>query len=63
MTIKQEADCTHGQHVLESYWLYDGHGIPLCKVCDACKKTKLKRYRVDIFKAYEADEPIEPDDY
>jgi len=63
MTIKQKADCTYGNHLQESYWLHDGHGIPLCKVCDACKKEQLKRYRVDILEPYEADEPIEPDEY
>lgn len=45
----------------EAYWIHDGHGIPLCKVCDKCKAQKLKRYRPDIFTAYEADEPIEPE--
>ena len=63
MASNQEAGCTYGTHLQESYWLYDGHGIPLCKVCDACKKEQLKRYRVDIFEPYEADEPIEPDEY
>jgi hypothetical protein len=42
-----------------SYWLYDGHGIALCKACDTCKPMRLKRYRPDILSAYEADEPID----
>lgn len=45
-----------------TYWLHDGHGIPLCKVCDKCRDAKLKRYRSDILTPYETDgEPIEPD--
>lgn len=45
-----------------TYWLNDGHGIPLCKVCDKCRESKLKRYRSDILTPYETDgEPIEPD--
>lgn len=45
-----------------SYWMHDGHGIPLCKVCDKCKSDKMKRYRADIMTAYDADEPIDSDD-
>jgi len=44
---------------LQTFWLNDGHGIPLCKVCDDCKQRKLLRYRPDIMSAYEADEPID----
>jgi hypothetical protein len=44
---------------LPFYWLHDGHGIPLCKVCDKCKPLKLRRYRTDIMSAYQADEPID----
>ncbi len=45
-----------------TYWLNDGHGIPLCKVCDDCREAKLKRYRADILTPYETDgEPNEPD--
>ena len=46
----------------EAYWIYDGHGIALCKVCDKCKAQKMKRYRPDIMSAYEADEPIDSDE-
>ena len=42
-----------------SRWLYDGHGIALCRACDTCKPMKLKRYRPDIMSAYQADEPID----
>ncbi len=47
---------------LEAYWLYDGHGFALCKVCDKCKSQKVKKYRPDIFTQYEADEPIHPEE-
>lgn len=46
------------------YWAYDAQGIPLCKVCDRCKKAKLFRYRPEILSGYDqndVDEPIEPD--
>lgn len=44
-----------------AYWMYDGHGIALCKVCDKCKSQKVKKYRSDIFTQYDADEPIDSD--
>jgi len=48
----------------ESWWEYDAHGIPLCRVCDKCKKAKLSQYRIEILTGYTEDdvcEPIEPD--
>lgn len=44
-----------------AYWMYDGHGIALCKVCDKCKSKKVRKYRSDIFTQYDADEQINPD--
>lgn len=52
--------CQHGEHIGHAYWLHDGHGIPLAKVCNHCKATVVKRYRPDIFSTYDAEEPIEP---
>ena len=55
--------CTHeGQY---SWWEYDARGIPLCKVCDRCKTARLSQYRPEVLQDsnYEADEPIEPDDW
>lgn len=46
-----------------SFWLNDGYGIPLCKVCPTCKATKLKGYRSDIMSAYSASEPINEDGF
>lgn len=49
----------------ESYWLNDARGIPLCRACEDCEEEKLSHYRSDVLtnSNYEADEPIEPEDY
>ena len=39
--------------------IHDGHGIFLARVCDKCRKERLKGYRSDIFEDYECDEPID----
>lgn len=44
-----------------AYWINDGHGIPLAKVCDECEAKTLKKYRPDILGQYECDEPIDAD--
>ncbi len=44
-----------------SWWLKDGYGIPLCRVCDVCEDAKLERYRPDILTAYDSDERVEAD--
>jgi hypothetical protein len=49
-----------------SWWEYDGQGIPLCRVCPACREAKLARYRPEILQPYtqaDVDEPIEPEEY
>jgi hypothetical protein len=48
-----------------SWWELDARGIPLARVCDGCIKEKLKGYRPEVLtdSNYEADEPIEPEDY
>ena len=45
--------------------LHDERGIFCCYVCDTCEAEKRARYRPEIFtdSQYEADEPIEEDDY
>jgi hypothetical protein len=55
--------CEHTRD--ESWWEYDARGIPLCRVCDKCRDAQLRRYRRDVLvnSNYEADEPIEPEDY
>ena len=45
-----------------SWWEHDYHGIPLARVCDDCRKTKLARYRPEILTGYDegdVDEAIE----
>lgn len=45
-----------------SWWAHDAQGIPLCRVCDLCKREKLSRYRPEILSGYDqsdVDEPIE----
>jgi hypothetical protein len=51
---------------LNSHWVNDAQGIPLCRVCPSCKEEKLSRYRPEILSGYtqaDVDEPIEPEDY
>jgi hypothetical protein len=45
--------------------LKDARGIFCCYVCDVCEDEKRSKYRADIFEdaAYEAEEPIEEEDY
>ena len=48
------------------YWINDGRGIPLTKVCHKCELQKLKQYNPIILKhynQYDVDEPIEPEEY
>lgn len=54
-------DVYSSQH---SWWDYDAQGIPLCRVCDQCRASKLARYRPEVLEGYDqsdVDEPIEPD--
>lgn len=52
--------CGSGEH---SWWEHDARGIPLCRVCDKCRKEKLGRYRPDVLTDpnYWTDEPVEED--
>jgi hypothetical protein len=46
-----------------SYWVNDGRGIPLARVCSKCREAKLSRFRPEIVNKYysqaDVDEPIE----
>lgn len=57
--------CVGGRPSSEpSWWAHDARGIPLCRVCDLCKREKLSRYRPEILSGYDqsdVDEPIEPE--
>lgn len=46
-----------------SWWENDARGIPLCRVCDECRKQKLSKYRPEILSGYDqsdVNEPIDP---
>jgi hypothetical protein len=47
------------------YALYDARGIFCAYVCDDCVEEKTAQYRPEVMSNpnYEADEPIESDDY
>ncbi len=47
-----------------SWWENDARGIPLARVCEACRSEKLAGFRPDVLSNpnYEADEPIEPEE-
>jgi hypothetical protein len=58
--------CTYHTKSDGSWWEYDGRGIPLCRVCEKCRKAKLAKYRPEILAGYseaDVDEPIEAEDY
>lgn len=44
-----------------TWWVNDGYGIPLCRVCEDCEGEKLSHYRPDIMSRYDADEDIDGD--
>lgn len=48
-----------------SWWENDTRGIPLARVCEECRAAKLSTFRPEVLNNpnYEADEPIEPDDW
>lgn len=50
---------------LPSSWQRDARGIELCRTCERCHDEKMSRYRADVLSDsnYEADEPIEPEEY
>ena len=59
---RQEHVCVGGKiSTLSTYWINDGYGIPLCRVCPDCEDEKLAQFRPDIKERYDADEPIDDD--
>lgn len=58
--------CLNGEESNEySWWEHDARGIPLCRVCDKCRKQKLSGYRPEILSGYDqsdVNEQIEPED-
>ena len=50
----------------EDRWVeYDARAIPLCTVCENCRKDKLSVYRPDVLTDpnYWHDEPLYEEDY
>ena len=59
--MKQYIDpCNCGSGHL-GFPLFDGYGIFMCYTCDECHDKKVKKFRPDIFEAYETDEQIDED--
>ena len=46
-----------------SWWEHDARGIPLARVCERCRRSKLAKFRPDVLSDpnYWADEAIEED--
>ena len=61
--MTREHMCKNGIVSTEpSWWENDAQGIPLCRVCDICRREKLSGYRPEILTGYsqaDVDEPIE----
>jgi len=38
--------CNHTH--ADSYWEYDNRGIPLCRVCNCCRKERLSKYSARV---------------
>ena len=47
--------CRCGSHK-NSYWIFDGYGIELARVCEDCESEKLKTFRKDIMCKYDVSE-------
>lgn len=64
MGLNQTRPCPCGSGK-GSWWESDARGIPLCRVCEKCRVVRLASYRTDVLSDanYQADEPIEPEDY
>ncbi len=62
----REHTCLNGIPSEEpSWWLKDGRGVELCRVCDRCEDEKKARYRPEVLGHYDendVDEPIEAED-
>jgi len=56
--VLKTCPCGSGKHPEPQY---DGHGIFLCYTCDLCHRKKMKGFREDIHRRYEAEEPIDED--
>ena len=58
----RKCDCGSGNPRFPNY---DARGIFLCSSCEKCHQRKMSGYRKDVLENpnYDADEPIEPEEY
>ena len=57
----KKCNCGSGQN---SWWEYDGRGIPLARVCSACEDERMATFRPEIRDQYTQDDvdcTIEPE--
>jgi len=47
MGLYDQRPCPCGSGKM-SWWETDARGIPLCRVCDKCRKEKLSKYRPEV---------------
>ena len=65
MGIHDQRPCPCGSGQM-SWWEMDGRGIPLTRVCPACKVETMKRYNpviLDYYTQEDIDEPIEEEEW
>lgn len=55
----REHPCVDGWSTKPTWWVSDARGIPLCKVCEDCEKSKLSRYRPEILTGYDQSDVLE----
>ena len=62
--LNKKRPCTCGSG-LESTWVNDARGIPLCRTCAKCHDARMAGYRPEVLTDpnYWTDEPVEPEDY
>lgn len=64
MSLYETRPCPCGSDK-PSVWQSDARGIPLTRTCEDCHDRKMAQYRPEVLTdpGYEADEPIEPEEY
>jgi hypothetical protein len=50
MTREIDKGCRFHKKGDGSRWLTDAAGIPLCRVCDKCRKVRMAGFRPEIFR-------------
>jgi hypothetical protein len=60
--MEKHMRCNHTHE--DSWWEYDGRGIPLARVCDKCVEAVLAKYNPVVLSHYteaDVDEQIDED--